>query len=218
MKGTKGQDNTTADHTRLITDSYRSANRLMHEVGFGKGGYQWAPAAIGLIMMTRASRALSIKSVLDYGCGQGTLQWVLIDLLQQHGLVGQVTVDGYDPASPNELLHKQPEPADLVTCTDVLEHIEPHLLGNVLNHIASLANLYVIFSVAMLKSKQILPNGQNAHLIQENGSWWRNKLRQYFTNHDILEIPINKPSEHVVFVLAVKQDHDKPGKMSPIVW
>lgn len=217
MKGVKGQDSTTAEQTRLITDSYRAANRLMHDVGFGKGGYQWAASACGLIMMTRAAKTFSIKSVLDYGCGQGTLHWVLIDLLHQHGLVGQVTVEGYEPCSSNPLLVKPPEPADLVMCTDVLEHIEPDLLDNVLKHLVSLIQIYGFFSICLHKSGQVLPNGMNSHRIVESAGWWKNELLKRFTNHDILEIPIAKPGEHYVVLISVKQDHTQRKMCKPLV-
>jgi hypothetical protein len=215
MKGVKNLDGTTAEHTRLITDSYRAANRLLHEVGFGKGGYQWSPAALGLIMLTRSSRCFPIQSVLDYGCGQGTLHWVLVDLLQQHGLIGQLEIHGYEPCSTNALLTALPEPADLVMCTDVLEHIEPEKLDAVMKHLVGLIKMWGIFSIAMHLSGKLLPDGTNSHRIVQNGYWWRETLEKYFTHHDILEIPINKPGEHYVVMISVKQDHIQK-KMMPL--
>lgn len=216
MKGVKGQDATTADHTRLITDSYRAANRLLHTVGFGKGGYQWAPAAVGAIMMTRASRSIPIQSVLDYGCGQGTLQWVLVDLLQQHGLAGQVSVQGYDPCVPNSVVNQMPDPADLVMCTDVLEHIEPDLIGNVLKHLASLTQIMGIFSIAMNKSAQVLSDGRNAHVLIKPKEWWDDMLRQYFKDFDFTTLPINKPGEHLAYIVTKQQDHTPRKQKEPL--
>ncbi len=69
-----------------------------------------------------------------------------------------------------------PKPADLVIATDVLEHIEPELLGNVLEHIRSLARLGVFLNIATSPAREILPDGRNAHLIIRPPAWWREEL------------------------------------------
>ena len=114
-------------------------------------------------------------SLLDYGCGKGNvfknIQKKLIDCR------------GYDPGVPEYAV--MPEiPAELVICTDVLEHIEPELIDNVLKHIESLTLKTAYLIIDTLPAQKNLPDGRNAHLIIENQDWWTNKI-QTVTNFKI---------------------------------
>src|SRR6267142_2204994 len=60
-------------------------------------------------------KKMNTKDVLDYACGKATLQ---------RGL--PFPIQNYDPFVPE--YSKRPTPADIVVCTDVLEHIEPECL------------------------------------------------------------------------------------------
>jgi len=77
-------------------------------------------------------------------------------------------------------LDATPEPHDLVCCIDVLEHIEPECLEDVLDDLVrvTLKNLFVNVSTSL--AIQILPDGRNAHLIVEPCRWWMEKLWDRF--------------------------------------
>jgi hypothetical protein len=107
------------------------------------------------------------KSVLDYGCGKGLLKQKLGDIVRE-----------YDPGIPGK--DGEPEPADVVVCMDVLEHIEPDKLDAVLDHIRSLARKAVYVKIATREALKTLPDGRNAHLIVETPEWWRERLSIYF--------------------------------------
>ncbi len=77
---------------------------------------------------------LCAQSVLDYGCGKGTLAEAVSFEIRE-----------YDPAIAGK--DENPLPADLVICTDALEHIEPEYLDAVLVHIASLTRMAAFFVV-----------------------------------------------------------------------
>lgn len=109
--------------------------------------------------------SVGCRSILDYGSGKGTLREALRG----------VDVRNYDPGIPGNDL--PPEPADMVTCTDVLEHIEPEYLNEVLKHIFTLAQQKVYLHIALLPAKQFLPDGRNAHLIVQPADWWLTRLR-----------------------------------------
>jgi hypothetical protein len=64
----------------------------------------------------------------------------------------------------------------MVACIDVLEHIEPECLDNVLDHIASLTEAVAFLSIHTGPALKKLPDGRNAHLIQEPAEWWLPKL------------------------------------------
>jgi hypothetical protein len=73
-------------------------------------------------------------------------------------------------------------PADVVVCNDVLEHVEPEHLDEVLKHMASLAKKAIVLTVATVPAVKTLADGRNAHLIVENARWWYTKLEPYFGN------------------------------------
>ncbi len=83
---------------------------------------------------------------------------------------------GYDPAI--EGLDDEPEPADLVVCGDVLEHIEPECLDAVLDDLKRCTVKAIFLTVATRPAKKTLSDGRNAHLIQQPAEWWLPKIMQ----------------------------------------
>jgi hypothetical protein len=143
----------------LISEEYRKQNQVLHGLGdYGTRGAKWA-GQVALLC-----RSMNTKSVLDYGAGQQTLA----------GALPELNVQSYDPALPE--ISEAPDPADLVVCTDVLEHIEPECLEEVLNDIQCLAIRAVFLVIATRAAKKTLPDGRNAHLIQQPALWWMPKL------------------------------------------
>jgi hypothetical protein len=69
-----------------------------------------------------------------------------------------------------------PKPSDILVCTDVLEHIEPTLLDNVLDHIERLTREVALLVISCRPANAVLPDGRNAHLIIETPDWWLEKL------------------------------------------
>lgn len=111
-----------------------------------------------------------MKSVLDVGCGKGTL----IEALADDGYI----VQGYDPAIPK--FSDKPKVADLVICTDVLEHIEPEHLEEFLSMLSDNCERKLYAAISLVPAKQILPDGRNAHLIVQPAHWWLERLGKYF--------------------------------------
>ena len=74
------------------------------------------------------------SSVLDYGCGKGTILGKLKEQYPDTGFAG------YDPAVV--YYANGATEVDCVFSNDVLEHIEPEFIGQVLHHIDTLANKY----------------------------------------------------------------------------
>lgn len=155
----------------LITENYRELNKKLHESNkhYGTSGHKWAS------LVQNAVKWVNSQDVLDYGCGKSTLAQNLPFDIQQ-----------YDPAIAK--YSESPEPAHIVVCTDVLEHIEPELIDNVLADLARLTKSMLILSIANRPAKKTLDDGRNAHLIQENESWWLNKL---FPNFWIMQFQAN---------------------------
>lgn len=152
----------------VISDDYRALNRrlLRTNPGYGDGGGRHAARVAAF------ADKLAAYSILDYGCGRGQLR----KALWTEGWGG--TIVEYDPAIPKkaELPTKR---VDLVVCTDVLEHVEPELLDNVLADLRRLTKKGAYLSIATRPSNKTLPDGRNAHLLVQRPSWWMRQFHGY---------------------------------------
>lgn len=150
----------------LISEEYRRLNAEKHLKKKNYGALAWHLApSIKTICANNG-----FKSILDYGCGKGTLSDSLKD--------SDLDVAEYDPAIPGK--DSEPTAADLVVCIDVMEHIEPECLEDVLKHISDLSLVAAYFIIDNGPANAVLSDGRNAHLIVENVEWWRSCLGQFF--------------------------------------
>ena len=149
--------------TKTVTDSYVRQLQLLHKQksSFGDSGRykhidQW-------LANNRCS------SIIDYGCGKGH---VLENISKRYA---HIRCTNYDPGYAK--FSKRPgAPAELVICADVLEHIEPDLIDNVLKDIESLTLNTAYLIIDTKPAGKNLPDGRNAHLIVESQEWWTNKV------------------------------------------
>jgi cyclopropane fatty-acyl-phospholipid synthase-like methyltransferase len=109
------------------------------------------------------------SSILDFGCGVGSLVNTLAATYPQKNIYG------YDPGNENFSNKFENQKFDLVISTDVLEHIEPEFLDQTLEFLKKKSNRFYHL-IALAPSKVILPDGRNAHLILKSKDWWRNKF------------------------------------------
>jgi hypothetical protein len=65
-----------------------------------------------------------------------------------------------------------------VVCTDVLEHVEPEYLDSVLDELQRVTRNVGFFVVHTGAAMNHLPDGRNAHLIQQPPEWWLPKIIQ----------------------------------------
>ena len=75
--------------------------------------------------------------------------------------------------------------ADLVVCVDVMEHIEPMLLVNVILHLRQLTIKRLLVAISLRAAGKRLRDGRNAHLIIESASWWAEQMRRGFKIHRV---------------------------------
>ena len=67
-----------------------------------------------------------------------------------------------------------------ITAHDSHYRVEPDLLDNVLDDLKRVLKRCGMFTIATGPARRILPDGRNAHLIQQPPSWWLPKLMQRF--------------------------------------
>ena len=165
---------------RLKTYSldYIKMNKALHEApkGFGGGGARHA------IDVAALGNQIEAESLLDYGAGQQKLSEAL---KKDHPDVFRSIVD-FDPAI--EAISSRPKPADVVACTDVLEHIEPEYIENVLADLAQLAKKALYLEIATRPANKTLPDGRNAHLTVQGKEWWVDRLSKYWNKMSVREI------------------------------
>lgn len=150
----------------LISSAYRDLNAQLHSdrPDYGTSGQRWA-TVVQMLM-----QEYGCVSVLDYGCGKQTLQRELGFPIHQ-----------YDPCIPE--FSATPVPADLVVCTDVLEHIEPDCIDAVLDDLKRVTGKVAFLTVATGPAKKSLPDGRNAHILQRAPKWW---LPMFWERWDLL--------------------------------
>lgn len=171
----------------VITEAYRAEQAALHAMGnYGTTGMKYG-VLIGALL-----RSTGAKSLLDYGCGSQR------SLLKTLDLPADTVYEGYDPAVP--AYAENPLPAELVCCIDVLEHIEPDLLDNVLDDLAELCDPFGFFTVHSGPAIKVLSDGRNAHLTQQGPDWWLPRIEERFDVLSVKPIPAG-------FCVLVKTRH-----------
>jgi hypothetical protein len=161
----------------LISEHYREQNAhlIKNNPNYAISGKRWRDKVRLLSDWGR-------KPILDYGAGRCYLKTALGPAY---------TVHCYDPCV--EAIASTPEPCEVVYCGDVLEHIEPDCLSDVLADLRRVVIGVGLFGIAIAPSSTSLPDGRNAHLLVKPYEWWRERLIEAgFT------ITNEKPQDEVV--------------------
>ena len=181
---------------QTITQQYADLNKKLHEVNRDYGGHGDRYAKI----VRKLAETNGVKSILDYGCGKGALAESL-----------DFPIWEYDPGIEGK--EAAPRPADLVVCTDVLEHIEPDLLPAVLEDFKRVIKVTGFFAIHTGAAGKTLPDGRNTHLIQQGMDAWRTTLEKYFHIAYCAEV---KGTPMIYIIVAPKERCDtKSGLMKP---
>jgi hypothetical protein len=139
----------------LISPDYRE--QLMRKHGRGKWGADGAKHVTNALAY---ADLLEAETILDYGCGE----------MKFAEAMKPRRVSGFDPGVPGR--EGMPKPCDLLVSTDVLEHVEPEKLNNVLGHMRSVCLKGAYLVIATRPAKALLPDKRNAHLIVKPADWW----------------------------------------------
>lgn len=180
----------------LITPEYARLNAQLHQdrADYGTSGQRWAP------VVEELAQKVGAGTILDYGCGKQTLAAAL----------PHRTVLGYDPAVA--ALSAPASPADVVVCTDVLEHVEPDCVEAVLDDLCRVTDSAALITVATRPAVKTLADGRNAHLTVQPLAWWREHFLSRFDIIDVVEIDGH---EFALLLKALHSDADLAGMRLP---
>lgn len=181
---------TSSPHSpNLISPAYLEEQRRLHADprGYGTKGRKWADQVADV-----ARQFGACASILDYGAGQGSLGAEL----RARGFV----VADYDPAV--ESMAAPPAPADLVVCTDVLEHVEPDKVDAVVDHLGELARVAAFVVISLVPTAKTLSDGRQAHISLHPSGWWAARLSRRFRVVEVLKV---KPEKQWVVVLQKRE-------------
>jgi hypothetical protein len=174
-----------------ITTEYLQQQRKLHQnPNYGVASLSFAPIVADIMRQTGCS------SVSDYGAGKKRL----LEGLNQAGVIPSLYLP-YDPVFPE---YGEPKTADLVCCIDVLEHIEPELIDNVILELSNITTKLGFFSIHMGPAAKILDDGRNAHLIQKPSSWWLKKFINYF---EILHLQTHQMMGNGIWLLVARKEN-----------
>lgn len=149
-----------------LSNEYRDKLIQAHlsDNNWGNTGVEWGYLITGIAFHE------GCRSILDYGCGKGTLSWML-------RRVCQFDVREYDPGISGK--DTMPEAADMVVACDVMEHVEPEYLPAVMTDLVRLTRKILFVSIATRPATQSFPDGSNYHLIINDAKFWRAKFEEY---------------------------------------
>jgi hypothetical protein len=178
----------------LISDEYKS---LLVEKHIGKpwggAGKSWVSMILPLLNKLPSGAI----TVLDYGCGRGTLKPALEELHPE------VTVAEYDPGVLGKDVLPM-KPVDYVVCTDVMEHVEEKFVVDTLRTINWLAISGVFFNIDTAPSKSFLPDGRNTHITLKPNKWWKGMLDMHIPE---MQWTVHEDSKSRIVISGWRQKH-----------
>ena len=120
------------------------------------------------------------NSILYYGAGSGLFK----EKMDQKYPNAKFNIHEYEPG----IIGKDEDPpvCDATVCIDVLEHVEPNKIDNVLQHIYDKTNKWVYVVVCCTLARNTFPDGQNLHLLVKEANWWLGKFKDKWDMFDII--------------------------------
>jgi hypothetical protein len=153
--------------SKLITEEYKEILAWEHANTPGQWG-QTAKMYVDAIV----NNCREHTEWLDYGAGSGGLGKAVRERFDN-----KYNITEYEPSRPNTVA---PDPKPYVVCIDVLEHIEPDLIDNVLADLHRVTEEVGYFTISCRLAAKILKDGRNAHLLVKDPDWWRDKIEPLF--------------------------------------
>ena len=156
----------------MITDAYKAELLNLHSKNkWGVTAGKYAGETIVQLLKFYPE----IGTILDYGCGEGTLK----DFVEEAGITDKKWTM-YDPGMA-KFTDVPTDKYDLVITTDVLEHVEEIMLNKVLAHLRSLTGRFLFNEIACYNSNCIFSDGpyrgQDLHINLKAPDTWKVRLK-----------------------------------------
>ena len=116
-----------------------------------------------------------ITSILDYGTGKGGLIQIL-----KHQINSTVEIKGYDPAV-KEFAETPKKKFDIITCIEVLEHVDRDSIDETLSQISNLTKKFFFYAIDLIPANKKLSDGRNAHILLAPPDWWIQQITSKFS-------------------------------------
>lgn len=148
--------------------SYRAMHQANAKVFSGHLDPEFADHIARLVRETDAA------TLLDWGSGKG--YQYLADRV--HERWGGILPTCYD-VGVVQLTRRPTGTFDGVICTDVLEHIRPDDVNDVIAELVGYARRFLYVNVCCRESGRTFPDGENVHLTVRPPDWWRRRFRRH---------------------------------------
>jgi len=203
---------------KLITDHY--LGQITHDdVRKPHAKKPWGSTGarnFGQEVLSYINNRPRFKSVLDFGAGHGSLGRAIMEKKDKR--VRDFEWFDYDPGVPG--IDKLPSRRfDCIVSSDVLEHVEPEMIDRTLSWIFDHANNAIYMHIACGTAFKTLPDGRDAHLIQEGLDWWLNKFDKAASGwspvyyHDAHKLKTGRLRQHLHILYEYSGGRPKPDKM-----
>jgi len=156
----------------VITPQYKEILLALHSKygwGFTAGKYA------GDTVMELLKEYPEIKTILDYGCGEGSLKKWISD-----AGIADIEWTQYDPGVA-EFSARPEGKFDLVITTDVMEHVEECMLNDVLDDLRGFTKRFLYNEIACYFSGAIFGDGvykgQDLHINLKAPDMWKYRLQ-----------------------------------------
>lgn len=158
----------------------------------------------------------NIKNLIDIGSGRG----ILLDLLKKENSKIEILSTDLEKyhnldfnfkkidLSDNQSYFFDKEIYDLLTCLDVLEHLEKSFIENVFDWFSKISKTQIL---TIANHSEIL-NGQEIHTIQEDLSYWETIIEKYLTiisKETKIFYHMGKPHYLYILITTTKLNYDE---------
>ena len=160
----------------VISEKQKQLNKELHQTNknFGNRATGAGIAHNLPVTLNRMHELGVCNTFLDYGTGKGLLIQRLKKLVNP-----KIHITGYDPSVSEYSNHPEGK-YDIVSCLDVLEHVELDSIDSVIDDIASLTSKFCYVVVDLQPAVKTMSDGRNAHILLAPTDWWINKFSQRF--------------------------------------
>lgn len=156
---------------KFYSDNYESL--LIHE-HTNTHDWTWTNMVSSKVPeIVRLLKQYNETTILDYGSGESHFKNKLEELYPN-----EYNVIEYDPGIKSK--SNYPEPCNFIICVDVLEHIEPEFIINVLDDLERLILKFGFFTISLVPAGLHLKDGRNAHLCIKSYDWWLDEFSKRF--------------------------------------